>query len=146
MGPSKNNIKFFDYSSTLLNNKCKNLSSNNNIAVLSSSSNSKISFNLKKMGQTILWVVLAIIIKSLFQYLCGAEDITLMKIFSALDYPFYQGCVLGGCIMVFIRDNWKLIWDSFWESITLKLDSGDECSGDEAVKKSWKGKDKVTDK
>jgi hypothetical protein len=57
------------------------------------------------MGITLLLVILAIIIKSICKYFLGAQETSLEKILSGLDYPFYQGCFLGGIIMVFIQDN-----------------------------------------
>lgn len=97
------------------------------------------------MVKTCFFVIIAILIKSVCQYFFGAEVTTFDRIILGLDYPFYNGCVFGGWIMVFIKDNWNIMWDSFTKSITMKFDSGDESSGDEAVKKSWKDKDKLTD-
>ena len=105
---------------------------------------SKIIFNLKKIGKTLVLILLAIVIKSISQYYLGAQETSLEKIFSGLDYPYYQGCLLGGVIMVFFQDNWNNMWDYLHKNFTIKLDSGDEDSGDE-LKNSRKGKEKLTD-
>ncbi len=65
----------------------------------------KIIFNLKKMGKTLVLILLAVVIKSICQYYLGAQDTSLEKLFYGLDYPFYQGCILGGFIMIFFQDN-----------------------------------------
>jgi hypothetical protein len=138
-------VEFFSFSSSVLykTSLSLNLGLVNRIAL--PFSKNKIIFNWKKMGITLLLVILAIIIKSICQYFLGAQETSLEKILSGLDYPFYQGCFLGGIIMVFIQDNWNNMWDYLYNSFTMKFDSGDENSGDEAIKKSLKGKDKITD-
>lgn len=143
MGPlSGNKLKFFSYSSYLLYNPYQNLGIINNTAL---PFYSKIIFNWKKLVRTLFLIILAIVIKSMCQYFFGAEETSLDKILLILDYPYYIGCLFGSIIMVFIQDNWNIMWDYFPKSITMKFDSGDESSGDEAIKKSWKGKDKLTD-
>ena len=97
------------------------------------------------MGKILALILLAIVIKSICQYYLGAQETSLEKIFSGLDYPFYQGCFLGGVIMVLFQDNWNNMWDYLHKTFTIKLDSSDEDSGDEALKNSRKGKDKLTD-
>ncbi len=138
-------VEFFSFSSSVLykTSPSQSLSIINRIAL--PFSKSKIIFNWKKMGITLLLIILAIVIKSICQYFLGAQETSLEKILSGLDYPFYQGCFLGGIIMVFIQDNWNNMWDYLYNSFTMKFDSGDESSGDEAIKKSLKGKDKIRD-
>jgi hypothetical protein len=57
------------------------------------------------MGKTLALIILAIIVKSICQYYLGAQETSLEKIFSGLDYPFYQGCFLGGILFSFFQDN-----------------------------------------
>lgn len=97
------------------------------------------------MGKTLALIILAIVIKSICQYYLGAQETSLDKIFSGLDFPFYQGCFLGGILFSFLQDNWNNICDYLHKSIIIKLDSEDEDSGNEALKSSPKGKDKLTD-
>jgi hypothetical protein len=93
-----NKLDFFSYSSAVLYKSPQDLG-------LMSSAALPLIFNLKKMAKTLALILLAIIIKSICQYYLGAQETSLEKIFSGLDYPFYQGCILGGVIMVFFQDN-----------------------------------------
>lgn len=146
---SHSNIKkleFFSYSSPVLYNNSQYLSLiSNTVFPLKER---KIIFNFKKWGKISAFILLAIAIKSICQYFLGAQETSLEKILSGLDYPFYQGCILGGVIMSFFQDNWNNMWDFLHKSFTIKLDSGDEDSGDESLKKIDKGKnpEQVTSK
>ena len=89
---------------------------------------------LKKIAKTLALILLAIVIKSICQYYLGAQETSLDKILSGLDYPFYQGCFLGGILLSFFQDNWNNIWDSLYKRITIRLDSEDDDSGNEGSK------------
>jgi hypothetical protein len=143
---SHNNINkfdFFSYSSPVLYKSSQDLVLINSVAL--PLKKRKIIFNFKKMGKTLALILLAIVIKSICQYYLGAQETSLEKIFSGLDFPFYQGCILGGVIMVLFQDNWNNMWDFLHKSFTIKLDSEDEDSGNEALNLSQKDKDKLTD-
>lgn len=139
-------VKFFDYSSPHLYNTNMDLGLMNNSVKLIVKG--KFKFNRKKLVKTVLWVILAIVIKSICQYVLGAEVTSIENIVLGLDGPFYLGCIIGGWIMVLLQDNWdNLMSEYFPNSITMKFDSGDENTDDEVTKKSWKGKgkEKITD-
>lgn len=138
LGPRTNKLDFFFYSSPVLYKSYQDLSLTSNVAL-------PLIFNFKKMGKTLALIILAIIVKSICQYYLGAQETSLDKILSGLDYPFYQGCFLGGILFSFFQDNWNNIWGYFYKSILIKLDSDNEDSGNEALKNSQKGKDKLTD-
>ncbi len=138
-----NKLEFFSYSSPVLYKNSNYLGLINNVA--RPLKERKIIFNLKKMGKTLVLILLAVVIKSICQYYLGAQDTSLEKLFSGLDYPFYQGCILGGFIMIFFQDNWNNMLDYLHKIFTIKLDSEDEDSVDETLKNSRKGKDKLTD-
>lgn len=95
------------------------------------------------MGISLALVILAIVIRSICQYYLGAEHTSLNKILSGIDYPFYQGWILGNIIIIFFQDNWNNMWDYLHKSLVLRLDSGDEDSGNEGLKSSRK--EKLTD-
>lgn len=138
-----NKLEFFSYSSPVLYKNSNYLGLRNNVA--RPLKERKIIFNLKKMGKTLVLILLAVVIKSICQYYLGAQDTSLEKLFSGLDYPFYQGCILGGFIMIFFQDNWNNMLDYLHKIFTIKLDSEDEDSVDDTLKNSRKGKDKLTD-
>jgi hypothetical protein len=48
------------------------------------------------MFKIFLWILLTILIKSICQYILGAEETSIEKLFLGLDYPFYLGCNFGG--------------------------------------------------
>jgi len=104
----------------------------------------KFQISWKMMVKSVIFVLLAITIKSMCQYFFGAEETSLEKIILMLDYPFHMGCICGGIIMGLITENWNYLWETFLKSILIKFDSGDE-SSEGGVKKSLKGKDKATD-
>jgi hypothetical protein len=112
VGPSTkiNKIEFFSYSSPLFTPDIA-ANSYEGLPLISSGvlplKKIKIIFNLKKMAKTLAFILLAIFIKSICQYYLGAQETSLEKIFLGLDYPFYQGCLLGGVIMTFFQDNWN---------------------------------------
>lgn len=137
------NLEFFSYSSPVLYKNSNYLGLGNSVA--RPLKERKIIFNLKKMGKTLVLILLAVVIKSICQYYLGAQDTSLEKLFYGLDYPFYQGCILGGFIMIFFQDNWNNMLDYLHKMFTIKLDSEDEDSVDETLKNSRKGKDKLTD-
>jgi len=138
-----NKLDFFSYSSPVLYKSSYDLGLINSTAL--PLKKSKIIFNFKKMGKTLALILLAIVIKSICQYYLGAQETSLEKILLGIDYLFYEGCFLGGVIIHFFQDNWNNMWDSLRKNFTIKLDSGDEDSGDEGLKNSSKGKDKLTD-
>jgi hypothetical protein len=104
MGPHSNiKLDFFSYSSPVLYKSSQDLSLMINVAL--PLKKRKIIFNFKKMGKTLVLILLAVIIKSICQYYLGAQQTSLEKIFCELDYPFYQGCILGGILFGFLQDN-----------------------------------------
>ena len=108
--------------------------------------NFQLVFNWKKYLKTIFFVIIGIGIKSICQYFFGAEDTSIEKLILGLDYSFYLGCILGSWILIIFQDNWNIKFSDFYSnSLSIKLDSGDENSDDENIKKSWKGKDKIGD-
>ena len=116
-------LKFFSYSWPVFYKF-------NSTALSLKESRLTLKFNWKKLGKTLIFLLLAIAIKSICQNLLGAEDTSLSKVLSALDYPFYLGCFLGTIINVFIEENWNNLWNSFLNKFAIRLDSGDENSGD----------------
>ena len=135
--------EFFYYSSPVLYKNSSDLSLISNVVL--PKEKIKIIFNFKKWGKTLAFIMLAIITKSICQYYLGAQETSWDKIILGLDYPFYQGCLLGGIILSFFQDNWNNMWDYIHKSITIRLDSEDEDSGNEVSKNLQKGKDKLTD-
>ena len=136
-------MTFFFYSSPVLYKSSQNLSLINNVAL--PLKKRKIIFNLKKLGQTLALIILAVVTKSICQYYLGAQETSLDKILCGLDYPFYQGCFLGGIILGFFQDNWNNMWGYLHKSIIIRLDSEDDDSENEALKNYRKGKDKLRD-
>lgn len=144
MGPKHNINKsnFFLYSSPLLNKSSFELTliSNTTLAL----KKRKWNFNLKKWGISFGLILLGLVIKSICQYFLGAQETSLSKLLLGLDFPFYGGIYLGGILMDFTHDNWNNMRDYFYKSISIKLDSDDD-SGNEALNKNPKGKEKLTD-
>ena len=102
--------------------------------------------NYKKLFKTILFVLIGILIKSVFQYIFGAEEMSIQKLIFGLDFPFYWGCIFGGWFMVLLQDNYYTFMSKYLpKSFILNLDSGDESEDKAGLKKSWKGKNKITD-
>lgn len=93
------------------------------------------------MGKTLVFIILAIGIKSICQYYLGANETSFNKILSSLDSGYYQGSILGAIILNFWGNNWYNIWDYLQKYFIFKLDSDDEDSGNEGLKDS--GKDKL---
>ena len=108
--------------------------------------NFQLVFNWKKYLKTIFFVIIGIGIKSICQYFFGAEDTSIEKLILGLDYSFYLGCILGSWIIIIFQDNWNIKFSDYYpNNLSIKLDSGDENSEDENIKKSWKGKEKLGD-
>jgi hypothetical protein len=105
VGPNNNLDKpdFFLYSSFLLYKSFEDL------GLISSTGlplkKKYLKFDLKKIGKTLTFILLAIVIKSICQYCLGAQETSLDKVLSAIDYPFYQGCFLGGTLLILFQDN-----------------------------------------
>lgn len=78
------------------------------------------------MGKTLGWLIIAIILKSLFQTIVGSEH-------TSIDGLFYIGSFLGSFAYILLEENLdllKLKFYKFWDLLpsmnTLKLDSDDE--------------------
>jgi hypothetical protein len=97
----KGKIKFFDLSSRDLYNKNLNLDYNNRILPIFKR---KYIFKWENLVKTVLWVIFAILIKSICQYVLGAEETSIEKLLLGLDSVFYLECILGGCFMTLLPD------------------------------------------
>lgn len=157
MGPTKScNIKeitkktFFSYSSPDLYNINISLGLMDNRVSLVNN-NSKFVIKLRSLVKTFVLILIGISIKSLCQYFFGAEETSIDKIILGLDSPYLLGCIVGGLIMTILRDNLDYLYNLFIELLpknlnyTMRLDSEDENSDGETIKKVWKGKEKVSD-
>jgi hypothetical protein len=89
----------------------------------------------------VFWIILGLIIKSICQYVLGAEVSTIEKLYLGLGFSSFDPMDLG---YIFITSMWVIFKDScnnlrgiFINYITLKFDSSDdEKSKDEVTKKS----------
>jgi hypothetical protein len=89
-----NKLYFFFSSSPLLYKSSEDL-------YLISKASLPLKKKLNKIGRTLALILLAIVIKSICQYCLGAQETSLDKVLSAIDYPFYLGCFLGGSLLIF---------------------------------------------
>jgi hypothetical protein len=107
----------------------------------------KYKFKWEKLVKTVLWIIFAILIKSICQFVLGAEETSIEKLLLGLDCTFYLKYILGGCFMALLPDIWNKLTEFYPKSLSMSFNSGDENSDveDEAIKKSWKGKEKITD-
>ena len=100
-------------------------------------------FKWENLVKTVLWVIFAILIKSICQYVIGAEETSIEKLLLGLDSISYLECILGGCFMTLLPDFWNKLTEFYPKSLSMSFNSGDENSEDENTKKCWKGK--ITD-
>jgi hypothetical protein len=97
----KGKIKFFDLSSRDLYNKNMNLYSNNRVLPIFKG---KYIFKWEKLVKTVLWIIFAILIKSICQFVLGAEETSIEKLLLGLDCTFYLKYILGGSFMALLPD------------------------------------------